>query len=98
MSEWSTDVAAAPRGEDVLVAVQTYSDSGVCLTQIGQLIWEPVERDPDDSDEDEEGYWATLDGKTGIYFWHTNDDGHVPKGWLKAWRPLPAPFVAKRGQ
>lgn len=91
--DWNPDLTAAPKGEDVLVAVETLGETGECLTQIGQLIWEPVEREPDDTDEDDEGYWGVIDGRTGIYYWHTNDDGHVPKHWLKAWRPLPAPYI-----
>ena len=97
MSGWNEDMATAPRGEDVLVAMSTYADDGTGATMIGMLIFEPMEREPDDTDEDDEGYWGEHNGEVGIYYWHANDaDGHVPKKWLKAWQPVPEPFKANQ--
>lgn len=93
MSEWSTDIASAPRGVDVLVAMKTISGVGEAMSQIGMLIWEPSEREDDDTDDDCDGYWGEHDGQMGIWFWHCNSDGYTAKQHIAAWRPMPAPFV-----
>lgn len=92
MDAWNSDLAMAPRGKDLLVAMSTACPDGRCATMIGRLIWEPLDVDPDA--EDDEGYIAVLNGIPGIYYWHCSDaDGFVPKKWLRAWRSLPEPFV-----
>lgn len=93
--EWNTVLEQAPRGEDVLVAMRTYSSKGECSTQIGMLIWEPCEKEPDETDADIEGYFGEHDGQMGIWYWHCGEDGYTDKKYLAAWRPMPPSFFVE---
>lgn len=79
---WSTNMTAAPRGEDILVTINGRVD-------VGQLIFEPYERE-DDDDEPDCGYWGDINGMSGMWCWHVGCDEYVDKKWLTAWAPLPA--------
>lgn len=91
--DWSTDLAAAPRGEDVLVAIKTISGEGEALTQIGMLIWEPYAREDDETDDDCDGYFGEHSGEMGVWYWHCGEDGYTDKKHIAAWREMPPAFV-----
>lgn len=85
--EWNTDMMAAPRGEDLLVTRDGVLD-------FGMLLWEPMEREPDDTDDDVDGYWGEHEGAMGVWFWWTSDgDGYTDKKYITAWAPKPAPYA-----
>jgi hypothetical protein len=95
---WNTDLNAAPKGVDVLVAVWTVSRTSTHV-MLGMQLFEPCERDPEDTDDDADGgTWGELDGEQGIWYWHLSDgQGHTDKKEIAAWQPEPAPYTPSEG-
>ena len=93
--QWNTDIDAAPKGgEDVLVSCWNLGRTGTRL-MLGAQLFEPYERDPDDTDDDAQGgTWGEHEGKQGIWFWYLSDgEGQTDKTEIAAWAPAPESYL-----
>lgn len=92
LPDWNTDLRAAPRGERMLVAMWNYDHTAAGFTTIGILLFEPAEREADDDEDSEFGWWGEHDGVAGMWCWHAEDEGYTETKCIAAWMPLPPSF------
>jgi len=79
--DWNTDLDAAPKGEDLLVAMWGYGSDRIMRSSIlnlGILLFEP----------NDEGQ-SERDGEKGDWVWNIDGDGWTDTEEIAAWRLPP---------
>ena len=92
---WNTDLAAAPRGVDLVVSVWS-ADRRTCSIDMGMQVYEPYEwEDGEESGVlgDTEGTFDVHEGQRVCWYWLVGCDGYVDKKEIAAWQPAPAPYT-----
>lgn len=92
---WRTDLDAAPKGEDVIVAIWNSARTATTV-EMGAQVYEPYEWEEGEESGaigDIEGTFATHDRQKVVWFWIVGSDGYTDKKEIAAWMPAPPPYV-----